>query len=162
MREYTIGINEYNRLLLHIDKTFKNDIEKINIYKTLINGLKSYENRVINKRIEKVVQDILKNYSISYYKYYGRYELYISSQNPYRRFEITLAPRDEKNNKVRFKIEYLKQKLKELQEKHKNDILNSKNIPEIVGQYNSALKYFRAAAEKLYNIPDWSLFDKFN
>ena len=159
MREYEIGINEFNRLLLHIDKTFKNDIEKINIYKALVNGLKSYENRVINVRIEKIVQNILKNYYVSYCKRYGWYQLYVSNKGI--NFEITLAPREQESNKTRFKISYLEDKLKELEEKHKKDILNSKNVSEIVGKFNTALKYFREAERGLYNIPEWFSFNKF-
>ena len=159
MREYEIGINEFNRLLLHIDKTFKNDIEKINIYKALVNGLKSYENRVINVRIEKIVQDILKNYYVSYCKRYGWYQLYVS--NKCINFEIILAPREQESNKTRFKISYLEDKLKELEEKHKKDILNSKNVSEIVGKFNTALKYFREAERGLYDIPEWFNFNKF-
>jgi hypothetical protein len=162
MRECEIGTNEYNQLLSHIEKTFKLDIEKMSIYKTLINGLKSYENRVINKKIEKVVQELFKNYSVSYYKNYGWYELYISSQKPCRHFEIPLAPKEEKSRNTRFKVDYLKGNFKKLQEKHKKDILNSKNIAEIVGQYNTALKYFRSAAEKLRDIPSWYSFNRFD
>lgn len=161
MREYEIGINEYNRLLSHIDKAFKNDIEKISIYKTLINGLKFYENRVINKRIEEIAQELFKNYSVSYYKRYGWYTLYISKQNPYRHFEITLAPREEKSKNTRFKTNYLKETLKKLEEKHKKDVSNSKNITEIVGRYNVALEYFREAERELHNIPDWYSFNRF-
>ncbi|MBV4416989.1 hypothetical protein [Clostridium tyrobutyricum] len=162
MREYEININEYNSLILHVEKTFKSDIEKMNIYKTLINGLKAYENKVINKKIEKIVQELFEHYGVSYYKNYGWYELYISKQNPYKHFEITLAPREEGSKHTRFKIDYLKENLKKLQEKHKKDVLNSKNIAEIVGQYNTALKYFRSAAEKLRDIPSWYSFNRFD
>lgn len=161
MREYSVGIDEYNRLLLHIQKVFKSDIEKMGIYKTLINGLKAYEDRILNKRIERPVQELLKNYDVDYYKRYGWYELNISAQNPYRRFEIMLAPREEKSKNTRFKISYLEDRLKGIQEKHKKDIINFNNISEIIGRYNIALEYFRAAERKLYDIPNWSTFSRF-
>lgn len=161
MREYSIGIDEYNRLLLHIQEVFKNDIEKMSIYKTLINGLKIYEDRVLNKRIERLAQEVLKNYDVNYYKRYGWHELNISAQNPYRHFKIPLAPKEEKSKNTRFKISYLKGKLEKIQEKHKKDIINFNNISEIIGRYNVALEYFRVAERKLYDIPNWSMFSRF-
>lgn len=162
MREYEIALSEYNRLLAHVDKTFKNDIEQINVYKKLINGLISYENKVINIKIKEKVQSILKEYYVGYSKRYGWYELYISKTKTHISFDIALALREEEETKrTRFKIGYLKDRLKKLQEKYEKDILNSKKISEIVGQYNSALQYFRAAAEKLYEIPNWNAFNRF-
>lgn len=161
MRQYEIGINEYNRLLVHIDKTFKYDTEKIRIYKVLVKGLKTYENKVINIRIEKVVQNVLKEYNVNYSKWYGWYRIYVSRQNPYTQFEIILASKEKVSKRTYFKIDYLKEKLKELEEKHKKDVLNFKNVSEIVGKYNSALRYFKEAERELCNIPDWFSFNRF-
>lgn len=166
MYYYEINSHEYNKLLAHVYRSLRKDDEKIEIYKKLIKGLAFYENKVINIRIEKIVKEILEPvYSVSYYKSYGSYRLYIDNKEAkyYKfRFQITIGVDNEKIKKTRFKLKYLQDSLKKLEEKHKTDKENEFKVLDIVSEYNSALRYFKIAENRLRDIPEWYSFSRFN
>lgn len=158
MRQYSISDNEYNKLLLHIDKTLKHDAELIKIYTRLIEGLKSYEGRVLNTRIEKPIQAILNEYKVHYGKRYDHYYIYINRDQ--KQFEISLVGYVKEKN-YKFTLDHMKETLKTTKEKHEKEKNKAEQVTEIVGKYNAALRWYRAAEKDLQELPGWFGFNRF-
>lgn len=153
MYKYSIEINEYNKLITHVDKTIKDLKETIQIYKILIKQLESQDNKQVTKRILNHIK--LEGYNVSCLRSYDRQYLYIYKGS----FKTEIALCEYKENKL--SIECLKRNL-DSKEKLLNEAIEIQNkVSEIVSKYNATLNAFKVAEKELYSIPGWSSFDRF-
>jgi RNA binding exosome subunit len=73
---YSIDSATYNRLLAHVEKTIRKEEMLIKVLNWLLEQLKSYEGKVLNKRIESAIKD--DSYYVSYSKRYNYHYLYVA------------------------------------------------------------------------------------
>jgi hypothetical protein len=153
---YKISDDDYNKLVAHADKTIRRNKETIKIYDQLIECLRGYSGKVLNKRIESNVN--IEGYSVYHCRRYERHYLYLSREC--ERFEICLCEYNKEKN-IKFDISYIENKLKDIKEKLKEEIAESENIVYYVQKFNVALDWLKKAQEDIQKIPGYYEFNRY-